>query len=200
MKRIQLFRVLALVALILLFPCEPALAKGFEVTPFVGARFGGGIPVSPFEADNGFVVAGLDLKSGAAFGVTFDASLTENVQLEFLWSRQDTTVRDTNAVNTDKIDLIDASVDQYHFNVLYQAGEEDDGIRPFVLAGLGASRFGPSGGFDAQTHLSIGFGGGVKLFFSDHLGLRVQGRWAPTHLGKDDVILCSINGCYETNV
>jgi opacity protein-like surface antigen len=188
-----------LISLVILAGSAPLLAQGFEVTPFFGGRFGGGIPVTPFKTGDGFLVAGLDLKTGAAFGVTFDASLTENFQLEFLWSRQDSTVRGTNAVSTEKVDLADTNVDQYHFNLLYQTGGEDDGMRPFILAGLGASRFAPSGGFDAQTHFSFGFGGGVKLFFTENLGLRIQGRWAPTRIGKDDFVFCAIDGCFEVD-
>jgi len=175
------------------------LAQDFEVTPFFGGRFGGGIPVTPFETD-GFLVAGVDLKTGAAYGLAVDAGVTNNFQLEFLWSRQDSTIRGTNAVSDDKLDLVNTKVDQYHFNLLYQTGDEDEGIRPFILAGAGASRIAPSGGFDPQTHFSFGFGGGVKLFFTDYLGLRLQGRWAPTYIGKEDVIFCSVNGCFEGNV
>lgn len=191
---------LLLISLITIAGTAPLLAQDFEVTPFFGARFGGGVPVTPFTTDDGFLVAGVELKTSSAYGLTFDAGVTENFQLELLWSRQDGTIRGANAASTEKVDLVNAKVDQYHFNLLYQSGGEDDGVRPFILAGAGASRIAPGGGLTAQTHFSFGFGGGVKLFFTQHLGLRIQGRWAPTYIGKDDVVFCSINGCFEADV
>ena len=175
-------------------------AQYFEVTPFFGGRFGGGIPITPFTTDDGFLVAGAELKTGAAYGLMFDAGVTENFQLEFLWSREDSTIQGTNAASSEKVDLVNAKLDHYHFNLLYQTGEDVDGVRPFILAGAGASRILPSGGLPSQTHFSFGFGGGVKLFLTEMLGLRIQGRWAPTYIGKDDVVFCTINGCFEASV
>lgn len=199
MERTHTLKRLLLISLIIVSGSAPLLAQGLEVTPFFGGRFGGGIPVTPFEVDN-FLVAGVDLKPSTGYGVIIDAGVTDNFQLELLWSRQDTTIRGTNAVSDEKVNLVDAKVDQYHFNLLYQSGDEDESIRPFILAGAGASRIAPSSGFDTQTHFSFGFGGGVKMFFTEHLGLRLQGRWTPTYIGKDDVIFCSVNGCFEANV
>jgi hypothetical protein len=175
-------------------------AQDFELTPFFGGRFGGGVPVTPFTTEDNFLVAGVETESSWAYGLSFDAGITDNFQLELLWSRHDTTLKGTNAATTEKVDLIEAKVDQYHFNLLYQAGEEDDGMRPYILAGAGASRILPGGGLKAETFFSFGFGGGVKLFFTENFGLRIQGRWAPTYIGKDQVVFCTINGCFESDV
>ncbi len=200
MKRTSRLEELPLICMVLLATFAPALAQGFEVTPFFGGRIGGGIPVTPFETEGGFFVAGLDLRPSAAYGLALDAGLTENFQLEFLWSRQDSTIRGANAVTDEKVELVDTYVDHYHGNLLYQTGSDDDAMRPFILVGLGVSRFVPGGGFDTQNHFSFGFGGGVKFFFTDNLGLRIQGRWAPTYVGKDEIVLCSVNGCFEADV
>ena len=200
MNRNQQLSGLLLTCVIVLWASPSLLAQDFEITPFFGGRFGGGVPVTPFTTDDNFLVAGVELKTSFAYGLALDAGVTDNFQLEFLWSRQDTTIRGTNAASTEKVSLVKAKVDQYHFDLLYQTGEEDDGMRPFILAGAGASRIAPGGGLDAQTFFSFGFGGGVKLFFTQNFGLRIQGRWAPTYIGKDQVVFCTINGCFESDV
>jgi len=74
---------------------------------------------------------------------------------------------------------------------VYHWGESDAKVRPFAVAGLGATLNnprdtlhpgGPNGNFDSNTQFSTTWGAGVKLYPSPHIGVRVTGQWTPTYI------------------
>ena len=52
-----------------------------------------------------------------------------------------------------------------------------DNIRPFGAFTLGTTYFTPQeGGYQDEWKFSMTLGGGVKIWFSDRVGIRLQGR------------------------
>jgi opacity protein-like surface antigen len=184
MGPVLLILALGLVALI---PPE-ASAQMFEITPFVGYRFGGSLDVA--SPDFSKVTADPGLSYGITAGFIFD----ETYVLELMWSRQETELKGSGGTLTPEVHLADATFDQYQFNGLIHFRDEEDWFRPFVLVGLGLSHLNPKGDLSGSVNFSFGLGGGMKLYLGKHLGIRLQGRYAPTYLSYSSTVYCSLPG------
>lgn len=154
----------------------------FELTPTVSYRWGGRIA----GADSAlFSDTDLDVGSGSAFGVTFDIPLSSRIQLELLASRQSTDLGFDRGLFDTTASVADLDVTYYHVGLLWQWGDER--VTPFFVASLGGTRLDPNlPGGQTEDRLSLSAGGGVKVFFSDHVGLRFEGRGFFTDLGNAD--------------
>jgi opacity protein-like surface antigen len=154
----------------------PALAQGrFEVQPFVGYKFGGGVPVS----SNDLNINRINFNSSVNAGVSAGVNVTESIGLEFLWNRQPTQVSGRLADGGTHPQQFDAKLDQFHGNFLFNFNP-DEKLRPFVLFGVGATR--ASSGDASKANFSFAIGGGLKYFFTDNMGVRLQARYTPTYL------------------
>jgi opacity protein-like surface antigen len=168
-----------------------AQAGQIEISPFIGYTFGGGFDVTDVE------LARINFKSGTSFGVSAGYVFKERFQVEFMWHRQNTQLVGELLELNEEIPLADASLDQYQGNFLYHFGQPENPLRPFVLAGIGASHLDPDDNFDGLTKISYGFGGGIKYFFSPKFGLRLQGRYTPTYISSEDnQVICDPFGCF----
>jgi opacity protein-like surface antigen len=124
-----------------------------------------------------------NFKSDISYGVTATYNGTSNFGLEFMWNRQPTTVVGERPNGTTFPTQINANLDQYHGNILFTLTGPEKKLRPFILIGFGATH--ASGGntvTNSATKFSFGVGGGVKYFFSEHVGVRTQIRYAPTYV------------------
>ena len=158
----------------------PALAQGrFELQPFAGYKFGGNIPVECNFCPSDINFIKLDILESMNYGVTFGLNATDNVGLEFMWSRQPTQVqgRLATGLNPRKVDL---DLDQFHGNLVFTFRDVEAKLRPFAFGGVGTTRF--AGPKQTDFRLSFAVGGGVKYFFNQHMGVRLQARYAPTYL------------------
>lgn len=166
-----------------------------EITPFVGYRFNGNF--DNIDNRQNPTVQSVSLNDGVAFGFMFDVNLGENAQVEFSWSRQDTTLR-ARFFNGDRIDVTDLSSDYFHVGGNYLFGDSYDDMRWFVGGSLGATYFDPvEAGISGDTQFSFGFQGGFKYFFSDVVGVRVQARLVSTYINSSNGYWCYV-WCYYT--
>jgi opacity protein-like surface antigen len=191
---------LVLAAMILVTCAESARAQRVEVQPFVGARFGGGFTVDE-PIPGGTRPVDLNIESGLAWGLTVGVDVTESAGVEFMWSRQESSMSAESAA-VPKTKLFDASVAQYHGNMLVYFSDRDVKTRPYFLVGFGATNFDPAQeGVDGATKFSFGLGAGVKVNFSPRLGARAQFRWTPTYVSTSNELFCDAFGfCYVIGV
>jgi opacity protein-like surface antigen len=152
-------------------PGEPVDSR-VEITPFAGYRLSG-------EVDEGLFGFGFfedpEVQEGETYGVTLDFGFNPNMQIEVWASRQDTELVQGGLLLDEPRPRIDLTMTTVHVGFLYQwrLGQVD----PFVVFGGGATRVDPEQpAFEAETELSGSVGGGVKLRFNRHLGLRLEGR------------------------
>ena len=167
----------ALTSLLFLLPLLPAVAtaqpRRFELTPFAGYRLSG-------EVDNSARLgfdrrSDVEIDEGSLFGATLDIPLTSGFQLELLASRQSTSFTVDDGLLSPSRNLGDVDLSLFHAGFLYQWGSGQ--VVPFAVASLGLARLDPDFvELDAENYLSGSFGGGVKLFFSDNVGVRLEGR------------------------
>ena len=121
----------------------------------------------------------LDVSGGFTWGVQVARFFTPQWGAEVLWMQQSSAQRLGTAAGA--ADLFTLTAGQMHGNVVYRFGGADARLRPFAFAGLGATFF-RSDDVRSETKLSLGFGGGVKYFFSRSVGVRGHVRYKPTML------------------
>jgi hypothetical protein len=162
---------------------QPALAQN-ELTPFVGYRFGG-------QFDTVTSAARAEAQPAADYGLVFDRELGgEGGWFEAYWSRQTTEIVPR---GIDAGEPFDVTVDYLHVGGMYQPGTEQ--LRPFVLATVGLTLMDPEpSGFNKVVGFSVAVGGGVKVMFSERVGLRAEGRFVAT-LGGGSVAVACGPGC-----
>jgi hypothetical protein len=113
-----------------------AQEKRIEINPFFGYTFSDGVTVDPFLL-GGTVYDSINPMSGMSYGVQFGVFATENAEIGFLWSRQDSKLE---AKGASSLEITDMNVDNYHVLFTYNWGEEDTTARPFLFGGLGATQ------------------------------------------------------------
>jgi hypothetical protein len=157
----------------------------FDVTPLVGYRtnmlFPTGHPPSPH------LVVGAEPSYGMAAGVRLDE---ENL-IEFRWARQDSHVHLRGASSDERVVL-----NQFHgdFTHEYILEEGPRWARPFVIGSAGATRV-AGGANNSFIRFSFGLGGGIKVYFTRHLGFRMQGEWLPLVVEPEVTSFVCGGGC-----
>ncbi len=164
----------------------PSAVAGVEITPYAGLRFGGS-----FEDSN--TGTGLSLDESESYGLVLDVDISRDQQVEIYLSRQSTTLSGNGTFTGNP--LFDLAVEYYHVGGLYLIDVHNDRVQPFVSGTLGVTRMDPEGeGLNTETRFSLGIGGGVKLFLTDHLGIRLDVRGIYTALTSNGAVFCS-GGC-----
>jgi hypothetical protein len=177
---------LAWTAVIVLAAPASARAQAVEITPFAGYRFGGDL----FELATG---RRLDADGAPSVGVLVDVLFgprTEGIHVEGLFSRQQVQV-ETRQSDFDPPTLVSVEVDHVQVGGIHELS--DGRARPFISGLVGLSRYASRG--DAEVRFSLGAGGGVKLFATRHLGLRLDGRAYVTFVDAGAAGVCGGNGC-----
>lgn len=154
----------------------PGLCAGqIEVTPFYGYQFGGSFE----DAETG---QQYDLGDGACAGGQLDVYLSDVTQFEFYFSRQETELESEGPFPTDT--FFDLDVDYYHIGGTLLLGREE--WQPFVVGTLGATHLSPEpSSIGSLTRFSVGIGGGVRYFPTEHLGLYLACRGLFTFIDSD---------------
>lgn len=173
-----------ILAVLLLIPAA-ALAQThrFELTPYAGFRFDG-----EFNVDGDFLEErDVRVDEGSSFGVIFDIPLNPNWQIELIANRQNSEFIVDAGLFTPEQSLGDVTVDLVNAGILYQWGPGQ--VQGFFSGGLGIARIEPDRpAVEAESRFSGNLGGGVKVFFAENVGLRLEGRgyWVDLETGFDD--------------
>ena len=157
----------------------PLRAADVELVPNIGGIAGGS--VSTRQGD-------LTLEPGAAFGLTVAWRIRSDGLVEIAYARQDTTIE------LESQPLFDATLDYLQGGGLWEIRDYGN-TRPFIGLGLGASRLAPNfGGVDEEWLFSAGMYGGVKQWFNERVGLRIEGRGLLHAVGSGGGFFCASIG------
>ena len=185
----------------LVSPLALAQENRFELSGSVGYTLSTGINVDrTIIGDFGFY--GISPKSGLSYGAGLELFVSRGWSVGFNWSQQDSVLKAEAFNDLNDRDITDMTVSNYHGIFTYNFGDEYMLMRPYIFGGLGATRYSPGKiddlPVDGTTKFSSTWGGGMKVFLSDHLGFRGGIRWTPTYIGStSDGFWCSWYYCWE---
>ena len=167
--------------------------KKVEITGFVGYTLSEGIEGDGVVID-GTVFNQIHPTSSISYGFTFGYFVTEDVEVGFLFDVQDSTLQIKGPTRTE--DVADMKVRNYHGIFTYNFGDDRSAARPFIFGGLGATQYKPGermgNAIEGNTRFSSTWGGGVKVFPGENVGIQLMARWTPTYIKSDPAgIWCS---------
>ena len=171
-----------LLSSLLLLPAA-AFAQQFEITPWVGYRLEGSIDSS---SDLGFN-QDVQVDESGVYGVTFDIGISPNWAVELMANRQDTSFSVDDGLLSPSHELGDVSISYFQAGFLFQGGSGQ--VNPFFSVTGGLARLDPDfPELDAEYYFAGTLGGGVKIFFSSNIGLRLEARgyWTNLDTNFDD--------------
>jgi hypothetical protein len=170
-------------------------AQAVELAPFFGWQFGGGFNNAGDPANS--AVNGLDIKNNWVYGLVLDVGIGRGIWLEFLADRENTEL--TSQVGGTPLFVSDIAVDYYHAGAIYQWTAT--GLKkPLGFFGLtaGATNFIPSDDRDSTLKFSFGVVLGVRSYFSERFGVRLESRFMATYINETTGLFCSDTGfCYQ---
>ena len=176
----------ALVLTTVLLAPTAAIAGEFEITPFLGYQFGGDLETF-YQGEYHDV----NINSSENWGLVLSLGLSPMTQIELLYSTQDT------EADADRFeDSLGLKIDYWQVSMLWNF-DPDSQIQPYVVFGIGGTWLRPDG-FSSLSRFSGNIGGGAKIFFSDNIGLRLEGRFYGTYINST-TSYCDPFWCYGYN-
>jgi hypothetical protein len=133
---------------------------------------------------------GIEPGDSFSWGLGASFHVSDAVSLGFLFDRQQSQL---SVLGTETLVVGDMAVENYHGVIAYHFRPRAARVRPFVLGGLGLTRYGQLR-FSAadqpreiggDTRFSSTWGAGLKLWPGRSVGLRLQARWTPTYIKSD---------------
>ena len=160
---------------------QTSYAQKVEITPQYGYQVG-----AKYNYYGGY----LKLKSSDQYGLTFGINATDDITVEFMWAQQNTDIRIKDfQFAPQETELTDVVVNHYQIGAIHMFGYSE--ARPFVGLSAGWSTFNPDlNAYDGTTTFTLGVSGGLKYFFTDRIGIRIQSQllmpvsWGGAYIGS----------------
>jgi hypothetical protein len=142
------------------------LRKKIEITPQFGYQVG-----AKYNFYNGY----LKLTDSEQYGVTLNFPINNyGLQADVFWVMQNAAVRIKDFYDFPReTELSKISVNHFQFGFI-QVWQNQD-LQPFAGLSGGFTVFSPDdSSYNSSTKFSIGMTGGIKYFFTDAIGIRLQ--------------------------
>ncbi len=151
----------------------------FEVGGYVGGQINGGVDFSTT------LFKRLEVQNGVNYGVTAGPLLGEHYAVEFQWNHNSSGTLAQPRTGASSLKVFNLTNNQYMGNFLFHLTNREAKLRPYLLAGLGASALSTDrSGVSGSTRFTFAVGAGAKYNLGQHFGLRGQFRYVPTYLGS----------------
>jgi hypothetical protein len=174
--------------IILFQPAESQAQLKFDITPSYGYVFNTNVQTTDGD---------LVIKDGPMYGLTLDIghpNLPGGMMIQLMYNRQDTHVDLKEWPSGARKYLFDLIIEYWQLAVVrpLQMGK----VQPYGVVGLGAASFNPVGKtWGTEWLFAAHLGGGAKIFLSESIGLRFQGRiLLPMSFGGGG-FWCGTGGC-----
>lgn len=153
--------------------------SAFELTPFVGYRWGGTI-----FADQSFLFNDdVDVAPSANFGVSFALPLGDSgMKLELMANRQASQLQTGSGLFEPNNEVADIDVTYLHAGLQFPFAQSRNAT-PYAIVSAGLANLDPHGsGVSSENRFSASAGVGVKFPMSQALSLKIEGRGYYTQL------------------
>jgi hypothetical protein len=146
----------------------------FEVTPFVGVRFGGTFDVRAEQPSQ----TQATWKDATSYGLSAGVRFDDFSLIEFRWTRSTSSLRFDAPLGVLGTSLGDVTLNQFHADFTREwVIPEVKGLRSFVTGSAGVTHIGAVN--DDFTRFSFGFGAGLKQLLGPRLAIRAEVQWLP---------------------
>jgi hypothetical protein len=146
----------------------------FDVTPFVGLRFGGTFDAQGEQPPQ----TQATWQDAASYGLSAGVRYDDFSVIEFRWTRSTSTLRFDAPLVALGARLGDVALNQFHMDFTREyVIPEVKGLRGFVTGSMGATHVAALD--DGFTRFSFGFGGGLKQFLGSRFAIRAEAKWLP---------------------
>ncbi|HVY82391.1 MAG TPA: outer membrane beta-barrel protein [Steroidobacteraceae bacterium] len=165
-------------------PMDPGTERAapsnrYEITPFVGYRLGGNFDIANSDQH-------ADLDDHGSLALALAVRRDSSSQYELLYTREETQVERASPVAP-----LDVNVEYLHLGgTLEPELEGDFPLQPYILGGLGITRFTADSGTD-DTRFSVSLGGGVRVPVSQRFSVRLEARGYLTFVNTSSAIFCA---------
>jgi hypothetical protein len=155
----------------------------FELTPFVGYRWGGTL----FADSTNLFTHDVQAETAADFGLNFGIPIGySNMKLELMVNRQNTFLTTGSGIFEPNNRLANFDVTYYHAGLMIPFSESRNAT-PFFIVSAGIGNLDPQvAGASASNRFSASAGVGVKVPVSNNMGIRIDGRGYFTSLNSNN--------------
>ena len=176
---------LKLLVLSIIFPALMFSQGGVEIVPFAGYMFGGSVKYSYYYGGYSYAPK-LDIKNGLNYGLSVLVPVQSLVDLELNWTRMDKVkaIFTTGGYQAWEGDEMYVSTNYFQIGGISKFYNNPNSVaQPFASFSLGATWFDTSptsesdfASYDDVWKFSIMLGLGVKIMFSERVGIMLRGR------------------------
>lgn len=156
------------------------------------------------SAIGGYVLSGkaryfdgeIDVKNGPVWSLSLGYDTGYGNLIQFVYSNNYTSTETINFGPSTEYHEFDLMIQHFHLGV-EKSLAYDELIRPYGAIGLGLSAYSPQNSeFNSQVRFSASLGGGIKIFPTERLGFKIQGKLFLPMLFDGAGIYCSTgSGC-----
>lgn len=154
-------------------------AQGVEIVPFAGYMFGGSI---------NYYEGKLKIENGMDYGLSLLVPIHDFLDLEVNYTRMDSKASFTPGYGYSAFEYAETNLatNYIHIGGISKFYKQETMATPFGSFSLGATWFSPSdGSFNDVWRFSINLGLGVKIMFSERVGVMLRGRlMMPMYFGS----------------
>ena len=183
-----------IVAAMIVLGTGSSSAQDLDISGIAGLRFGGSLSGSQ-TTDGEVSLSDFRFDGGVNYGLILDLRMSDQIDLELAYDRMSTEFIRKDPQTGNESTVFFLNVDYLQFGLLYKFSKPENTTRPFVGLTGGGTFLGPEDRSDGAVRFSFAPLAGVKTFFSEQIGARIQARLVLTHFPESDELFCRDNQC-----
>jgi hypothetical protein len=167
----------------------------FEVSPYLGYRFGGGLKAGTVNQPTLPGLEDLQFSDGLNLGLSGTIRAHEGILVEVFGERMSSNLNLKDNDSAASLPGLDVGLWYLHAGVNWEVNNSYEApLRPLVGVSVGATVLDPDGDRSSEARLSVGILLGVKYFPGDTFGFRLHGRFLTTYLAENGAVFQSADG------